>query len=129
MIRCRVHGCFRGRLYAGAPHDGVQKAWHLDVKSAVRKARREIAHTFVPAGTLVPPKADPGWFKTGSCGAHLWLEFGAVGPDSMEDDSHFASHGNLGLFGADAFGQLAAPALERRTSPDNGQQDFAASNR
>lgn len=27
------------------------------------------------------------------------------------------------LFGADAFCQLAAPALERRTSSDNGQQD------
>ncbi|BAR63663.1 hypothetical protein ACVIWV_009965 [Bradyrhizobium diazoefficiens] len=41
----------------------------------------------------------------------------------MEDDSHFASNGNLRLFGADPFGQLAAPALEGRTSPDNGQQD------
>lgn len=36
------------------------------MKSAVRKARRgdfEIAHTFVPAGTLVPPKADPGGLR------------------------------------------------------------------
>uniref|UniRef100_UPI00320970C0 hypothetical protein n=1 Tax=Bradyrhizobium sp. Oc8 TaxID=2876780 RepID=UPI00320970C0 len=41
----------------------------------------------------------------------------------MEDDSHFASEGDLGLFGSDAFGQLAAPALERRTSSNNGQQD------
>jgi hypothetical protein len=34
---------------------------HLDVKSAVRKARRddfEIANTFVLAGTLAPPEAD-----------------------------------------------------------------------
>jgi hypothetical protein len=107
VIHCRVHGSFRGRLDAGAPHDGAQEVWHLDVKSAVHEARWddfEIAHTFVPAATLVPPKADLGWFKTGSCGARLCLEFGAIGPDGMEDDSHFASDGNLGLFGACAFG-------------------------
>jgi hypothetical protein len=99
---------------------------HLDVKSAVRNARRddfEIASTLVPAGTLVTPKADLGRFKAASCGAHLCLELSAVGPDGVEDDSHFASNGNLRLFGADPFGQLAAPALEGRTSPDNGQQD------
>ncbi len=51
---------------SGAPHDGVQEVRHLDVKSAVRNARRddfEIANTFVPAGTLVPPKADLYWFR------------------------------------------------------------------
>ncbi|UGX94242.1 hypothetical protein G6321_00053350 [Bradyrhizobium barranii subsp. barranii] len=92
----------------------------------MRNARRddfEIASTLVPAGTLVPPKADLGRFKAASCGAHLCLELSAVGPDGVEDDSHFASNGNLRLFGADPFGQLAAPALEGRTSPDNGQQD------
>lgn len=94
MIHCRVHGSFRGRLNAGAPHDGLQVGRQLDVKSAVRNARGddfEIANTFVPAGTLVPSKADLCWFKTG--------------------------------FGPDAFGQLAATALERRASPDNGEQD------
>lgn len=97
---------------------------HLDVKSAVRNARRndfEIANTFVPAGTLFPPKADLGQFKAGSCGAHLCVELSTIGPDGMEDDGHFATNGNLRLFGADSFSQLAAPALERRTSPDNGQ--------
>jgi hypothetical protein len=47
---------------AGEPHDGVQEVAHLDVNSAVRKARRtdfEIANTFVPARTLAPPRADP----------------------------------------------------------------------
>lgn len=51
-----------------------------------RNARRddfEIANTFVPAGTHIPPRADLELFKTGSCGAHLCLELGAVGSDGM----------------------------------------------
>jgi len=42
----------------------------------------------------------------------------------VKNDRHFASGGNLGLFGPDAFGQLAAPALERRSSSYDGQQDI-----
>jgi len=55
---------------------------HLDVESAARKARRhdfKIATTFVPAGTLVPPKAHLAWFKTASSGPHLWPELSAIG--------------------------------------------------
>lgn len=40
-----VQGSFRGRLYAGAPHGGVQEARHLDVKSAVCVAAVELGAT------------------------------------------------------------------------------------
>lgn len=35
----------------------------------------------------------------------------------------------LAFFSADVFGQLAAPAFERRTSPTTVSRTFAASNR
>ena len=97
------------------------------MKSAVRIARRddfEIANTFRPGRDACSAEADFGLVKVGSCAAHLCLEYGAIGPYGMEDDGHFASESNLGLFGADAFSQLAAPALERRTLPDNRQQNI-----
>ncbi|WP_346658115.1 hypothetical protein [Bradyrhizobium sp. 154] len=127
-----VHGSFRGRLYAGAPHDGVQEVRHLDVKSAVRyrpQGRLRDCQHLRPGRDACSAEADLDSSKTGSCGAHLPLELGAIGPDGMEDDSHFARESDLGLFGADTFGQFVAPALERRTAPDNGQEEFAASNK
>lgn len=54
---------------------------------------------------------------------HLCLELGAIGPDGVEDEGHFARDGNLRLFGANAFGQLATPAVERGTWSVNGQPD------
>jgi len=69
---------------------------------------------------------DPGWFKTGSCSARLYLELSAIVPDGMEDEGPFTSDGEL-RFLADAFGELAAQAIVRRTSPDNGQQNVRAS--
>lgn len=49
-----------------APHDGVQEVWHLDVKSAVRIARRddfEIANTFRPGRDACSAEADLGWLR------------------------------------------------------------------
>lgn len=63
-------------------------------------------------------------FKTGSCGAHLCLELGTIGLDGMKDNSHFASDDNFGFLGSDPFGQLAAPALQRGSPPDYGQEDI-----
>lgn len=77
----------------------------------------------VLAGTPVPPKADLSWFKIGSCGAHLCLGLSAIGPDGMEDDSHFASDGNRRPLAPMRLACLQPPALECRTSPDDGQQD------
>ncbi|MEB2671199.1 hypothetical protein [Bradyrhizobium japonicum] len=96
------------------------------------EARRddfEIAHTFVPAGTLVPPEADLGWFKTCSCGAHLCLEFGAIGPDGMEDHSHFASDGNLGLFAPMRLASLLPQRLSAEPRLTTVSRTFAASNK
>jgi len=59
---------------------------------------------------------------SGSCDCLTPVEFGAVGPDAMQNGRHFACDGNFGFLRTNAFSELSTPAFERRSAPDNVEQ-------